>query len=124
MSKPFKLSNRQRKELGERGSELQIAIPHPAHDVEPLEYARQSIDVLGRWIHDAEVIELTVQPMFGSVASSDVLPTCFGQILHEDEDGTGLLTYQVVAVVATICQTKKPRHRLRTQWAARWEPLP
>lgn len=118
--KPFKLSNRQQKELGERSSELRIAIPHPPDDVDALEYTRESIDVPGRWIREAEVLELTCYHAFGVTTSSAVMSSYLGDILHDDQDGSGILTFQVVAIVATIRQTNKPRHRVRTQWASRW----
>lgn len=117
----FHLSGRQQKELLERATELRIAIPHPPDEVDALEYARQYLEVPRGAIRAAEAIELTTRPKLGSVITTDDLTTCLGAILHDDQPGQpGLFTAQVVAIVCTLAATEQPRHRSRTQWAARF----
>lgn len=119
----FRLSIRQRKELIVRGSRVPLAIPHPRYELtDVLQYARDHIDVPPNWVRSAEVIELTVMPRVGRLIELDNLTTVLGQILHnQSDDPPAHITFQVVAIVASVC-ANKPRHQHKTQWVAKWDP--
>ncbi len=116
----FELSNRQTKEVIERGRCLRIALPLPDDwdpESDPLTFARAVIGRLDRsWVRSAQVVELpVVTPL---VPSGEGLTRIMGQIAHQGTDRLTTLIHRVICVVAEIAASESARPDARIQWPA------
>jgi len=121
----FFLSNRQRKEIERFSREVSIAIPHPPHEVDPLAYAREHLDIRSDWIRRAEVLELTTRPALNVITTLNDVSSFAGQIVHDthlEEIAASNVTLQVVAIVAVVCRVHRGDSTTKTQWAWRCQP--
>lgn len=117
MSIRYELSDRQRKEILVRGSQLRIALPVPPYDLEdPLVWAR---DVLPADIRQlaisAEEAEIAVKAMRTTTA----VPTLTSHLGEIVEDDTHMYCQTVVVVVVTLRPQHCRRDFPRVQWPLR-----
>lgn len=113
----YLLSNRQKKELEERGSLLSIAIPVPddfPEDGDPLVYVRSVLDVPSAWVRCVEELELPViAPLAPGVSG---LTGVLGAIWHKTTPEKGLV-YRIPCFVVQLA-VGKTRNASKTQWPA------
>lgn len=116
----YLLSNRQRKELFIRGSEIQIAIPAPIFEVDLVEYVEEvfAADVrptIRSAVEDVVIVRPTSQ------RSGETLTEVLGAIqpdkVAEEHAERGDLLVTIEVIVVTLCQLETPRNRARSiQW--------
>lgn len=123
----YLLSNRQRKDLLVRGTELQIALPVPPHEIDdPTDWAKSVIpsDLRDMVFGSAEETEVYVRALKKDLR--DDLTSHFGEIYEEPDADSLMLT--IVAVVITL-RPPNCRHKFdKIQWPGkvdyRGEELP
>ncbi|CAK9065388.1 unnamed protein product, partial [Durusdinium trenchii] len=113
----YLLSNRQRKELFIRGSEIQIAIPAPIFEVDLVEYVEEvfAADVrptIRSAVEDVVIVRPTSQ------RSGETLTEVLGAIqpdkVAEEHAERGDLLVTIEVIVVTLCQLETPRNRARS----------
>lgn len=110
----YRLSNAQAKELLVRGTELQIALPVPPHEVaDPLAWARSALEPqIAELCVEAEETELSVAAL--RKPTPRTLADHLGHIHH---DGS---PQQLLQTVVVILVTLRPRQRRHTASRIQW----
>ncbi len=121
MKVTFALSQRQRKELLERGRVLRLVLPDDEMipDEELPEHVRQVLDVPPAWVKSVTTGSVTVRP---ELTPSPMLSgaSVYGRIVHDDSTcrpGTGAIVVSVLHV--DVAAIDKPRGRTKWQWPGR-----
>lgn len=109
----FDLSSRQRKALLERGQPIELALPYPTDQTDPLAWARSMLpDDVRHMAVSADEVEIIVRPTPGVGGLAGVL----GEI--RDQHRAGDLGQRVI-VLAVRISPPRPRHEpLPLQWPA------
>ena len=117
--RPYRLSNRQRKDLAVRAAQLQIAIPLPIDSVESMTIGQMTQFVIENLRSE------TIKPTDIRNVREDVL--CMAPAVHSGDHPLGTILSEsqairnfhivVEVVIATISLTDNPRHfSTRLEW--------
>jgi hypothetical protein len=114
----YELSNRQKKELVERGQEMTLAIPLPSwieSDADMMEHLREMLPINHEWIKSAYITTLDVR-LTGARGSG--LTGIIGEIVHEQTDEEEHIIVEMSVALVDLCAVTRPRGRVKTQWPA------
>lgn len=112
----FSLSNRQRKELLERGRPLRIAVPAPDEEIQPRKWILRALpEIEAAWIVSVDEVTLPVDPYNRSPDCP--LSALLGNLQHLNA-GVSRLTILIECVVVELQRGVARQPRGLTAWAA------